>query len=91
MMCALDLMAGPSYEVLIAGEPDQRDTKDMIDAIRTRFLPNTVILLKTGDGQDLPIIQDKHPIGGKAMAYVCSGSSCLDPTTDVAEMIHYLS
>jgi uncharacterized protein len=91
MMCALDLMAGPSNEVIIAGEPDQRDTIDMIDAVRTRFLPNTVIMLKTGEGNDMPIMQGKHPIEGKATAYVCTGSSCLDPTTDVAEMIHYLS
>jgi uncharacterized protein len=93
MMCALDFMTGPGSEVVIAGDPDEEDTRTMIEAMRSRFLPHAVFRLKPGDhSSDLPsFMQDMHPLGNKAAAYVCTDASCREPTTDVAKMLEYLS
>ena len=92
MICGLDYLTGPSYEVIIAGDPERRDTRDMIHAVQGRFLPRITVRLKKGDkDSEEPVFKDKHPIEGKATAYVCTDSSCLEPTTDRAKMLEYLS
>ena len=41
-------MEGPAQEVVIAGEPSRNDTREMIDALQSRFLPHASIMLATG-------------------------------------------
>ncbi|HVN72769.1 MAG TPA: thioredoxin domain-containing protein, partial [Desulfomonilia bacterium] len=93
MMCALDLMTGPSFEVVIAGEPDRLDTCDMISAVRGRFLPNAVFRLKPPlmNEEEPSFLQGKTPIGNRSTAYVCTDLSCRKPTTDIKKMLEYLS
>ncbi len=92
MICGLDYLTGPSYEVVIAGDPECQDTRDMIHAVQGRFLPHMTVRLKKGDkDSEEPLFKDKHSIEGKATAYVCTDSSCLEPTTDRAKMLEYLS
>ncbi|MHC4704461.1 MAG: thioredoxin domain-containing protein, partial [Planctomycetota bacterium] len=50
MLAALDFSIGPTQEIVIAGDPEQADTKDMVKIVRSRFLPRAVILFHaTGD------------------------------------------
>ena len=46
LLLAVDFMSGPSYEVVVAGKPEAEDTKKMVNALRTRFLPNKVVILR---------------------------------------------
>jgi uncharacterized protein YyaL (SSP411 family) len=65
----------------------------MIQAIRSLFLPHAVVLLRS-DAEDaaiLPEMRGKRPIDGKATAYVCTASSCLEPTTSTAKLLEYLA
>jgi uncharacterized protein len=93
MMCALDYMAGPDSEVVIAGNIEEEDTRTMIKAMQSRFLPHAVVWLKPGGIRtELPsFMQNMHPLGNKAAAYVCTDSFCHEPTTDVSKMLEYLS
>lgn len=43
---ALDFTAGPAYEVVIAGDPDDPNTREMISLAGRSFLPNMVLLLQ---------------------------------------------
>ncbi len=54
MLIALDLSAGPASEIVIAGEPGREDARAMLRAVRSRFLPNTVVILRP-EGDDPPI------------------------------------
>jgi uncharacterized protein YyaL (SSP411 family) len=92
LMVALDFAIGPSYEVVVAGNPDAEDTRTMTRELRRRFLPNKVVLLNHSD-RDVPEIvklaeftKNQSSIGGKATAYVCVNHSCKSPTTDVNKM-----
>jgi len=96
MMVALGFGIGPSYEIVIVGNPQARDTKDMLDALRKHFIPNKVVLLKPDNQKSPDIIRlaeftkDQSSIDGKATAYVCLDYACKMPTTDTEKMLELL-
>jgi len=96
MMIALDFATGSSYEVVIVGKPDSKDTKDMLAALTSQYAPNKVVLLKPTD-QSKPDIAElaeytgnHSSIDGKSTAYVCLNYNCKLPTTDPDEMLRLL-
>ena len=46
MLNATEFAQGESYEIVIVGNPTQKDTRQMLETIRDQFIPNKVILLK---------------------------------------------
>jgi uncharacterized protein YyaL (SSP411 family) len=96
LMVALDFAIGPSYEVVIVGDPHAEDTAAMIKELGRRFLPNEVALLNRSDGKSpemaslAEFTRDQSSIGGKATAYVCVNHTCKSPTTDVNKMLQLL-
>jgi uncharacterized protein YyaL (SSP411 family) len=97
LMVALDFGIGPCYEVVIAGNAQAEDTKAMAKALRTRFLPNKIVLLNPSDqesramGKVAEFTKNQPSIGGKATAYVCLNYNCKSPTTDIDKMLELLS
>jgi uncharacterized protein YyaL (SSP411 family) len=97
LMVALDFGIGPCYEVVIAGKAQAEDTKAMIGALRTRFLPNKVVLLNPSEQNPSEIAQfaeftrSQLSAGGKATAYVCLNHHCKLPTTDIDKMLELLN
>jgi uncharacterized protein YyaL (SSP411 family) len=96
LMVALGFGIGPSYEIVIVGNPQAKDTKDMLNALRRHFIPNKVVLLKP-DNQESPDIirlaeftKDQSSIDGKATVYVCLEYACKMPTTDTEKMLELL-
>ena len=96
LLCALDFGIGPSYEVVIAGQPGAADTTRMLRALRGRFIPNKVVLLRPNEPEAPPITRfaqfTKHQLSieGKATAYVCTNYTCQAPTTNAQEMLALL-
>jgi uncharacterized protein YyaL (SSP411 family) len=97
LMVALDFGIGPCYEVVVAGNAQTEDTKAMVKALRTRFLPNKVVLLNPTEQESPEIAQlaeftrNQSSIGGKATAYVCLNYNCKLPTTDIGKMLELLN
>ena len=96
LMVALDFGIGPSYEIVIAGNRHAADTRAMVEALRTRFLPNKVMLLSPGDRESTRIAglaefaRNQPGIGGRATAYVCLNHNCRLPTADIDKMLELL-
>jgi uncharacterized protein YyaL (SSP411 family) len=97
LMVALDFGIGPCYEVVIAGRAQAEDTKAMVKALRTHFLPNKVVLFNP-NGRESPEIarladftKNQSSIEGKATAYVCLNYNCKLPTTDINKMLELLN
>jgi uncharacterized protein len=92
----LDLVVGPAYEVVVAGDPAAADTKAMLRELRRRYLPHVTVLLRPTDTMDPPITRlapftaSQTSIGGRATAYVCEAGSCRLPATDIATMLKQL-
>ncbi|HEX3036534.1 MAG TPA: thioredoxin domain-containing protein [Thermodesulfobacteriota bacterium] len=96
LMVALDFGLGPSYEVIIAGNSQADDTKNMLKALRNQFIPNKVVLLRPVETESPEIThiaeytKDQLSLNGGATAYVCRNYECEFPTTDIGKMLEFL-
>ncbi len=69
----------------------------MIDALNRSYLPNTVRLFKPADRQHPEIedlaefSRDQTAVQGRSTAYICRHHYCLQPTTDITEMLELLT
>jgi uncharacterized protein YyaL (SSP411 family) len=96
MLVALDLSLGPTFEIVIAGNPDNDDTQSMIRAIRERFLPQKVLLFRGNDSQLqalnklAPFTKYHSPLHDKATAHICINFNCKLPTNSVEQMLKIL-
>ncbi len=95
LLCAVDFKLGPTYEVVLVGDPQGKDTKDMLEAIRKPFLPHKVLILKPEGADDLIEINEslrfRESVDGKITAYICVDGTCKLPTTDTKEVLNLLT
>ncbi len=97
LMAAIDFKLGPSYEIVISGVPDNKDTAQMLNSIRDNYLPNkTIILRPPGDEASELItivnsLKSKKQKNNRSTAYICSENTCKSPTTDLKAMLNSLN
>lgn len=88
-LASLDFLFGPSYEIVLVGDLDSKETIDMLDSVRTKYLPNKIVLLKTAGDSKLEKLagftKNMKAIEGKTTAYICKNFACKAPTTDPHE------
>jgi uncharacterized protein YyaL (SSP411 family) len=89
-LSALDMLAGPTSEVAIVGEPGPDRDAMWAEVTQARYLPNAVLAVGTpsGAGPDapVPLLRDRPMIGGHPTAYVCERFVCRTPVTDPKEL-----
>ena len=96
MLLALDFAIGPSFEIVVAGNPENEDTREMIQQIRGKFIPRKVVLLRGTEDQSravtelAPFTKFHEPLDGKATAHVCIDHNCKLPTTDLKRMMELI-
>ncbi len=89
LLAAFDFWIGPTREIVIAGNRQREDTKEMFRLVRSRFSPNTVFLFHKGNNTDsaiyeiVPFIKYQTVIDGKATVYVCQNYVCKQPVNTV--------
>jgi len=85
MLSAMDLQMGKARQIVIAGDKNTGDTRELLREVYSRYLPNTLVLLADGRENQaflkeyLPFIATVQKIDGKASAYVCENFSCKMP------------
>lgn len=95
-LSAVDFGLGPCYEVVVVGSLASQGTMEILKALRTRFIPNRVVLFRPADQESpeiiriAPFTQHQVPVDGKTTAYVCLVNACKTPTTDIKEMLEML-
>ena len=96
MMLGLDFAIGPSFEIVIAGNPEMDDTREMIEQVRKNFIPRKVVLLRGTQAQSkaitalAPFTKFHEPLNDKATAHVCVDHNCKLPTTELSRMMELL-
>jgi uncharacterized protein YyaL (SSP411 family) len=95
-LTGLEFAFGPTFEVVIIGNKEEKDTKQMLKALREAYVPNKVVLF-VPIGTESPKILEvtdfvKHKASkdGKATAHVCINRFCKFPTTDIDKMLELL-
>ncbi len=86
-LVALEMLASPSCEVVIAGRPEAADTLELISVARRCRRPQAVLLLRPDTekmpeiAKVVPFTREMRAIDGRAAAYVCRNFSCRRPVT----------
>jgi len=97
LLMNVDSLIHPTKEIAIVGQKDSEDTKKLLKAIHSRFIPNRVIALLDPSSMDaeelankIPLLSGRTLIEGKATAYVCENFTCQLPVTTPNELIKQL-
>jgi uncharacterized protein YyaL (SSP411 family) len=97
LMSALEFALNPSYEVVIVGDPEKKDTIAMLAVLRKPFIPQKVIVFRSEDPTTAAEIADISPFtrsmvtkDGQATAYVCQNFACRLPTNSIDQMLKNL-
>ena len=89
LLIALDFAIGPSYEIVVVGGKEQKETKKMMKMINSYYLPNKVVILKDPELHDtaidslFPYAKDFTQIDNQVTVYACKNYQCQLPTTDI--------
>lgn len=85
-------LIGPFYDIVITGKKDDNKTNSMINALRDKYIPNSIILFKTIENKTkvneiANYVKGYKPISGEATAFICKDFSCNLPTNNIEEML----
>lgn len=86
----------PSREIVVAGAMEDPKLQEMITEIRSKFLPNTVLMINPNDetGEEarklLPVIADKTTVNGQPAIYICENYACQAPITEMEQLLKML-
>ena len=87
MLGALNAFLASSQEIAIVGDPSDEGTQALLNEVRKRYLPNTVLALKTPNEESmLPLLEGRNLVDGKPAAYVCENYACKLPVTTADEL-----
>jgi uncharacterized protein len=86
LLCALDFHLHPGHEIALVGDPAAEDTRALLAEVHRHYLPNSVLALRRPDDETAasltPLLADRHPVDGRATAFVCRDAVCRLPFTD---------
>ena len=80
LLQAIDFHLAPVKEVALAGE----DPGALLAVVRETFRPHVV--LAGGEPGEVPLLEDRGPVDGRAAAYVCERFACQRPVTEPEEL-----
>ena len=91
-LSGLQFSLGSSYEIIIVGEKESPETKEIIQAINKHFIPNKVVLLLNEENRDIveeiaPYTKGYPIIENQTVVYVCKNYVCNLPTSDKEKVI----
>ncbi len=97
MLIALNFWFGPTQEIVVAGNADTTDTKQMLKLLGDKFLPNALILLHESGNKGLaiekivPFVKNQVSINDKTTVYVCENYVCKRPINTTQQLTKILT
>jgi len=91
MLVGLEFALGPNYNVVLVGDPADKNTVNTLGAIRKEYLPNLTLSLLTPEQAKANVSGVVYgKIEGKTTAYVCRDQTCMPPTNSAEKMLELL-
>lgn len=97
MLSVMDLARSNIVSVVVLGELDRTETKDVLSLVSKFFLPRrSLILLENNEMQMKaaewqPFLRYMRRLNGKPTVYVCRKQTCLAPTSDLDHLLKLLA
>ena len=91
-LCALDMYLSGGTEIALLVDSQQPNSQDALFAIHSKYLPNSVIIVKDVSGppgptlDKSPLLESRQPISGQPTVFVCRDYSCQQPITDLSSI-----
>lgn len=90
LLCAADFALARVREVALVGDRAAPDMQQMLAVLHQSYQPHLVLAFKPPAGEeqppDLPLLQERTQLDGKATAYVCEGFVCRLPVSSAAAL-----
>ncbi len=92
LLQAIDYLVGPSNEIIIAGNGTEKATQNMLQEVRSRYMPNKVLVFRPTNeaspaiDQFAAFSQYQKSADGQATAYVCQNHTCQRPATTIDQL-----
>ena len=93
LLCALDDLVGPFYEVAIIGTDADAHGEALQQALASRYLPRLALATAPESevgASGVPLLEGRTAIGGQPAAYVCRSFVCRQPVTHPEELLALL-
>jgi uncharacterized protein YyaL (SSP411 family) len=94
LLGAIDFYTSEAAEVVIVGTAGESDTEALLDAVRSRFVPNKVLIATSDPGsleERIPLLHGRRRLDGRASAYVCHHGTCRAPVSEPAALAAQLA
>jgi uncharacterized protein YyaL (SSP411 family) len=90
LLSAVDFYLSTPYEVVLIGDPEAPDTRALLEAVYSAYLPNKVVAGRSESDEEaarlVPLLAERPMRDGRATAYVCVQYACQSPTTDAEQL-----
>jgi len=91
----LDFALRPGQEIVVAGEPDKADTKELLAALNLNFTPNKITLVKSDQNAErlnkfAGFTDGLQVVKGKTTAHLCRDGSCTGSSSDVKTVLDHI-
>ncbi len=96
MLVAFEFDLATPKQVILAGEKDSPEMRQMLQVLHARFLPNAISLLIDNEqtrralARFNPAVESMHLTNGSATAFVCENFACKLPTNDPVQFAELL-
>ena len=96
MLAACEFRLGKPRQVILVGERDAADTRELLRTLYTRFVPGRIVLLVDSPAarrelaDAIPAIASMEKIEGRASAYVCRDYTCQLPVFEAGRFAELL-
>ena len=97
-LCALDFYLSTAREIAIVGEPGDPATDALLAEAYRHYLPNRVLVGKTGTdgsadaaGHAVPLLEGRDAVESRPTAYVCENYVCNLPVTEPQALARLLA
>ncbi|HLJ11437.1 MAG TPA: thioredoxin domain-containing protein [Planctomycetaceae bacterium] len=90
-LLALDFLLGPTCEIALVDGTNPGESREVLEALHRRFVPNKVVVRKSSSTTDDrlpatlgPLLKGKTARGDRATVYICDHGACGLPVVGVA-------
>ncbi len=90
-LIALQFAEGETVEVVVVGEREREDTREMLDYINAVYKPGKVVLFKdAAEGNSIdalaPFTKELGMVDGKTTVYICRNFACEKPINSLSDL-----